>query len=96
MVETYPSLYFAMAKVTNKQKSHNLLCALNEGLEFWESGKVNDLDETSTGKDKADALISAAALRVLASDRLPKVPKRLKEVVKKEGWILGVNWPKEQ
>ena len=58
---------------------------------FYKSEKLSDHIEINR-EDEADALVSAAALRLLSSDEeLWSAPKSFEAAIKAEGWILGLN-----
>ena len=95
VVEIFPSLYFSMAGVTDRSKKADPLGTLNQALGWWQSLPVNAIAERLPDQDDADALISAAALRMLGHDGLPEVPEATRIDACREGWIFGVGWAKD-
>ena len=89
VVEIFPSYYFKQAGISPIKGAQARVGNLNHALAFFHSDPVAD-DFTAHGPDHddADALISAAALRALASEPSSwDVP----DCAMREGWIFGVN-----
>ena len=96
VTEIFPALYFAMAGVTDRQKKADPLTAVNTALASWGSRGVTTIAERLPDHDDVDALISAAALRRLASRGMPELPADATEITRCEGWIFGVGWAKDE
>ena len=63
---------------------------INQTLAHYKSEKLSDHIEINR-EDEADALVSAAALRLLSSDEeLWSAPQSFEAAIKSEGWIFGV------
>ena len=88
IVEVFPRLYFKLANTDPSlwQNRENI----NQTLAFYKSEKLSDHIEINR-EDEADALVSAAALRLLSSDEeLWSAPQSFEAAIKAEGWIFGV------
>ena len=88
IVEIFPRLYFKLANTdpSSWQNRENI----NQTLAFYKSEKLSDQMEINR-EDEADALVSAAALRLLSSDEeLWSAPQSFEAAIKAEGWIFGV------
>jgi hypothetical protein len=91
VVEIYPSLFYRQAGVHRPRKADLLtskFAALETALAFHGAAGVCDSNDCRS-VDQADALISAAALRGIASNDNP-FPLEGLQSDPREGWILGV------
>ena len=88
LVEIFPSYYFKLAGITPIKGAQAKPEFLNQALGFYDCAPVGD-DFIAAGPDHddADALISAAALRKLSSD---KTVWQVPDQATREGWIFGV------
>ena len=90
LVEIYPHVFAARAGCASKVRDR---AALNAVLKHYGTRPVaaGALGATANLTDKTDALLSAAALRALGSDRAMWRPRGLTaEARLREGWIFGV------
>jgi hypothetical protein len=88
LVEIFPSFYFSLAGVRPIKGNHARLDMLNKALAFFGSNSLPDgFVAKGPDFDEADALISSAAIRALASK--PEVWS-LPSCAIQEGWIFGV------
>lgn len=97
MAEIYPRLFWRRAGLDNKKITD--LDVINNSLEFYNSMPVSK--EELLNDHQSDALISAVAIRdfiqsrALDFDAYLNFPHSIKEFVSKEGWIFGLDVPKE-
>jgi len=82
LVEIFPR-YFPLSKALSPRLANH--CTLNLALNAFESDQVANAPES---EDEGDALLSAAALRVLSvQESLFDMPD---EPIRSQGWIFGV------
>lgn len=88
LVEIFPSYYFKCAGVNPVKGAQAKPEFLNQALRFYHCADVGD-DFIAAGPDHddADALIAAAALRTLSSN---KNTWQVPALAAREGWIFGV------
>ena len=90
LVEIFPRLYFKRAGVD--PRAWRDPAALNQVLDFYGSRALPN-SWMPTREDEPDALISAAALRGLASNpAIWSTPLAIPSARTAEGWIFGVDW----
>lgn len=91
IVEIYPRLFFKLAG-QNSARAWSDLTIVNEVLRHFDSNSLPPDTRTIESKDKIDAIISAAAIRHLASNPNTWQPAGLKNECARtyEGWIFGV------
>ena len=88
LVEIFPSYYFALAGIRAVKGNHGKIEVLNAALSYFGSDRLAaDFSAGGPDFDEADAAISAAALRALASHTELWTPE---QVSAREGWIFGV------
>jgi hypothetical protein len=92
VVEIYPSLFYRQAGMRRPRKADLLaskFAALETALAFHGAAGIGDPDDCRS-VDQADALISAAALRGIASNGCSLFRLEGLQSDPREGWILGV------
>ncbi len=88
LVEIFPSYYFALAGIRAVGGNHGKLEVLNKALSYYGAqGLAADFSAGGPDFDEADAAISAAAIRTLATDPAIWEPFGVAAL---EGWIFGV------
>lgn len=87
LVEIYAAVFAALGGHRGKVRDEETLCAILSNL-----GAAATSDQATNYSDHAcDALITAAALRYIGSDRKYWNPEALSSMVRRtEGWIFGV------
>ena len=93
IVEIFPSLYFHYAGFSSKNKHGKEKKLLRNVLSFYNSTYNGSLNNNTKDNDDMDAIVSCAALKYF-NDKgfFNKIYNnlQLKNSLKKEGWIFGV------
>ncbi|MTI84256.1 MAG: hypothetical protein FH756_10195 [Firmicutes bacterium] len=87
-VEIFPRLYYVLAD--QDPKIWGELSTVNNVLAYFRSQPLTD-NSKITSEDEADAIVSAAAIRHLASNYKTWQPPEMDNCARvHEGWIFGV------
>ena len=88
VVEIFPRLFFHLAN--NNPQLWQERTVLNSTLAFYRASQLSPTTVIDT-EDKADAIISSAALRSFAQETKCWSPQQMSEEARtREGWIFGV------
>ena len=95
LVEIFPSFYFSMAGIKDREKADQPLISLNKALDYFHTDPADGIDQHVPDHDDMDAVISAAALRYLHDPEvIYPLPQDVADIPSLEGWIFGVGSPK--